>query len=753
MILIAPYFPYGKAAWPEGRLFVLICVQALFAGFYAATFKQPFNAIAWSFSALAGYLAVFYLMNIPDVIALNLFTPVVTCVPTLVLLGIEWRLRQQRKAASWIIPPLVIGIFAVIINFLQLFGSRPDQVWMVVAILAGYALFWGWESRSLKTVLWLPWFLSLSCAYAAYLLFWTIPAVVNLNLDVLFVRLPPALLLLGLEWLLRKRAADYSWRVAPLLLGGTAVVINIFPVLAIFPEETWMVTTLLGIYTVFFTLEASWLKNRLSWLPWSIALTSFYAMYLYFWQIPGVSSLHTSGLITSVFPIFLFLSLEWQLRRHGKGKIWTWPALTAGSIALVVNVVAIILAPASDSSLVLINCVLTALLLGAYSFSGIKPVFVYWTFALCFAWVAYWKLFDQHWFLFSTWKDEVKLLPLAVIFLGLDLFLRKRKFERERWLPVLLMGMAAALFNIILALAGGLESHPAVEPALIFAVWGLFFMFYTWLDARPWVGYLVTSAFALTLVFTLRFESSKEWVLALALLAASFYLVGYILFRRPTSRRYGTVFCWSAIILAGILSLTAPVEYRSSGVAGVALAATLYTFEGFKRRSVWWGFPACVLYYMSYSLALSLLKINEPQYFSIGAALLGIIMHYLLLKTSNAWAALIMGILAQLILFGTSYIQMVLSLDLKFFLMLFLQSLALLVYGLIVRSRTLVLMPIVFAILGVVTVTLTILKGLPTALIIGLTGILLLALGIMGLLLRERLVKWVENFKLRLENW
>jgi hypothetical protein len=742
-----------KVTRPELRLLILLCMHALFTGFFARSFKLHFNSIPWSFSLLEGYLAIFFLMSIPEVDAMHLFRPAVFSVPTLVLLGTEWLLRWRGKALSWRIPALVMGISAALYSFTILFDFQPEQTWMVVLILAGFALFWGMEARSLKEVLWLPWFLSLSCAYAAYLVFWTIPAVKAFNLDVLWIRLLPALILLGLEWLLRKRQLAFSWRLVPLALSVVAVLANIFPILELRAQETWMVATVLGVYALFFTLDAIWIKNRLAWIPWSFALISLYSAYLYFWQIPVVNNWHTSMLIINMPPILAFLGLEWLLRWRGKGKEWSWPALTAGCITLAVNIISMINIPSYQSNLVMINCTVNALFLGVYSFSGIQAGFIYWTMALLFASTAYWRVFDQGWRPFLYWKDELKLLPLGLIFLGLDLELRKRKFKKDWWMPPLMMGVTTMAIDLILSAASGMDPHPGSEPAWIFAAWGMFLTLHMWRDSRPWVGYAATSSLAITLSFALKFMNSKEWVLALALLAALFYLVGFILYRKVNTWRYGRVYIWSALILAGLVSISAPIEYHPSAVAGVALAALLFTLEGLRRRSVWWGFPACVLYFMSYSLALSLLKINEPQYYSIGAALLGIIMHYLLLRTANTWAAFITGLLAQLILFGTSYIQMVQSLDLKFFLMLFFQSLVLLVYGLIVRSRTLVLVPIFFAILGVVTVTFTILKGLPTALMIGCTGLLLLALGITGLLLRERLVKWVENFKLRLENW
>jgi hypothetical protein len=56
------------------------------------------------------------------------------------------------------------------------------------------------------------------------------------------------------------------------------------------------------------------------------------------------------------------------------------------------------------------------------------------------------------------------------------------------------------------------------------------------------------------------------------------------------------------------------------------------------------------------------------------------------------------------------------------------------------------LLPIVFLVLGVVTVAFTVLSGLPTASIIGCTGLILLGLGILAFLLREHLVRATDRW-------
>jgi exosortase/archaeosortase len=83
--------------------------------------------------------------------------------------------------------------------------------------------------------------------------------------------------------------------------------------------------------------------------------------------------------------------------------------------------------------------------------------------------------------------------------------------------------------------------------------------------------------------------------------------------------------------------------------------------------------------------------------------------------------------------------------ELKFFFILFAQSMIVLVYGLIQRSRSLVITPIAFAVLGVVTVVYSALKGLSSVILVGCTGIVLLLLGIMAVILRERITRLGEQ--------
>jgi hypothetical protein len=88
-----------------------------------------------------------------------------------------------------------------------------------------------------------------------------------------------------------------------------------------------------------------------------------------------------------------------------------------------------------------------------------------------------------------------------------------------------------------------------------------------------------------------------------------------------------------------------------------------------------------------------------------------------------------------------------------FFLVLFVQALVVLTYGLVVRSYSLVGAPLVFVVLGVITVVISALSGVPALLLVGCTGFLLLLLGIAALLLRERLLSVSNRLSRRLTGW
>ena len=115
--------------------------------------------------------------------------------------------------------------------------------------------------------------------------------------------------------------------------------------------------------------------------------------------------------------------------------------------------------------------------------------------------------------------------------------------------------------------------------------------------------------------------------------------------------------------------------------------------------------------------------------------------------------AFVMGILTQLILLGTTYIQMLSTEGLLFFVVLFFQALVLLAYGLVVRSRSFFIIPICFLVLSTISLSFTVLAGVPTIILIGCTGFILLGLGVVALIMRERLVDLTDQLGEKLGGW
>jgi hypothetical protein len=256
----------------------------------------------------------------------------------------------------------------------------------------------------------------------------------------------------------------------------------------------------------------------------------------------------------------------------------------------------------------------------------------------------------------------------------------------------------------------------------------------------PELGYVASGSLAFSLLFTLTKYDVEAWVIAFVGLAAAFYLTGLLSRVGDGLAGWSKVLRYSGLALGGIVGIAAPLDGGDSAILGVAIVASMFALEAALQRRVELGYPAIFYYLIAYIMVLIGLDVTEPQAYSIGAALLGFVMHYLLVRTGSQGQAFVMGVLSQLVLLGTTYIQMLATEKFSFFFVLFLQSLAVLAYGVVVRSRSLILVPIAFSVLGVVSVAFSVLAGVPSAILIGCTGLLMILLGILALLYRERLL-------------
>ncbi len=344
------------------------------------------------------------------------------------------------------------------------------------------------------------------------------------------------------------------------------------------------------------------------------------------------------------------------------------------------------------------------------------------------------------------------LLWPTLVLLTINLVVRRRFAAGSGWyLPPLILGGLCGVATLLVTLAIGLdEPWRATVAFVIIAVYATLFGL---IDRQADVGYGATSSLALALGFVLFDRTPESWVLPLVGLAVVYFLAGLALNRIAGWQEWGTVLRWSGLGLGAIVALSSPLQGDTVAALGAALVATLFAVDAYLRRNVWLGFPATLFYLVAYFLLLWKLEVEEPQVYAIGAALLGFIMHYLLVRSGNSTAAFITGLISQLTLLGTTYIQMAATDRLLLFFVLFGQSLIVLTYGLVIRSRSLVIAPLFFVVLGVITVTFSVLSGVPTLILIGCTGLLLLILGILALLQRERLLSMSNRLSDQLDGW
>ena len=342
---------------------------------------------------------------------------------------------------------------------------------------------------------------------------------------------------------------------------------------------------------------------------------------------------------------------------------------------------------------------------------------------------------------FNVTQIGHSLFWTSLIWLGGDLIFSRlidKRIHRPITVGVGYLMLAASTFLLF----DQLNNFTAVTYYLIYAA---FFIAYAILQREPRLGYFVTLFLLLAVVELIDILNLVHWLFPLILLAIFYYGLGFALRRSQRAKGWDETLLFSGLALGVLTSFGAPFQGGLEAAIPVAITATLFAAEAFARRNVWWALPANALYLMSYFMILFELNVEEPQYYSIGAALLGMLMHYLLTRAGSKTGAFIAGMLSQFALLGTTYIQMVAANKLSFFFLLFIQSMIVLIYGLIQRSRSLVITPIVFAVLGVMTVIYSALKGLGPVILIGSTGVLLLMAGIVAVLMRERITRLGEQ--------
>jgi hypothetical protein len=344
-------------------------------------------------------------------------------------------------------------------------------------------------------------------------------------------------------------------------------------------------------------------------------------------------------------------------------------------------------------------------------------------------------------------QDELTytLLIVGLLWLALNaIFERILKITRP-----LKMSVQIAAGILVFANTAELLSNLSVNalPATIsFGVYALFFAAYAAYRKEPLLGYLSTAYFPVSILAFLSYQDQDRWLFPLIIVAVLYYGGRFL----SKHAKWQAMLERSSLILSTLVAFSAPFEDSGLMVSiPVAITATLYAIHAFRKKNIWLGFPANAFYLMAYFMILLGFEVDQPQFFTVVAAALGILMHYLLVRSGSKTAAFITGMLSQLVLLSTTYFQLVSEEQFIYFVVLFFQAIAVLIYGIVIRSKSLVITPIVFLVVSVITVTFGLLEGWPTIFLIGCTGVFLIAFGIGALLLREKAVSLRE----KLESW
>ena len=278
-----------------------------------------------------------------------------------------------------------------------------------------------------------------------------------------------------------------------------------------------------------------------------------------------------------------------------------------------------------------------------------------------------------------------------------------------------------------------------------FGLFTLLFLTVSLLYRQKTLFYAFTLTLPLFVTFLFREFDLNKWIHPVIVIAIIYYAAGFLLRSMKRATGWDKTLLFSGLGLGVISSIAAPSIGGLDAAIPVAIAATLWAVEAFMKKNAWLAFPANGLYLLAYFIILIELNVDEQQFFSMGAALLGLIQHTLLARAGSRMGAFVMGMLSQFVLLGTTYIEMVNRNELIYFAVLFFQSLAVLVYGIVIRSRSLTFFPIGFVVLGVFTVVYSTLEGVAAIFLIGCTGIVLLMLGVFAVLARERISKFSEK--------
>ncbi len=709
---------------PSGWWLVIALTWILAASFFAASdILFPFILFPWMAVAALLPLPWFVLYTFEATqpayaIGFWIWGAVLAC-----LGEVSFRLNVERiKKYHW---PLLAGSVPLFFTSIM-FALAWDKPFLTFVLLTGVVVVY--TALHIVRPRWYIWSVALLCALAAYFVFFTLPFVEKLEIPVLYQMLGASLLLTIPELLMRPSLNFQNQTRLPAILLGLFVSVFTFTLaLAVDPTHSGRAAITFVIFAILLTVHAFHFKRP--WIGYFACAAETLAI------VYGLQHFDLDFWLPVLVTLSVLYYLTGFLLRRANTEFKDWSVILINSglgLGLLLTAASLVLSKETA---------------GWYTIA-IAILFVIELFARPLVWLEIIAGVLLSLSLFMLLDDfEVSnaiahfLFGASFIWLGGDMIFG-RLVEKRSHRPIILgigyLLLAASTVNLLVF-------DQLRTAAAYFALYALFFAIYAFARREPSLGYFVTSYIPLAAIQLWDLLNLEKWIFPLILFAVLYYAAGSLLRKTERTKGWDRMLLNSGLGLGVLTSIAAPFQGGLDAAIPVAVAATLFAVEAFLLRNVWWALPADLLYLMSYFMILAELNVEQPQYYSIGAALLGMLMHYMLIRAGSRTGAFIAGMLSQVVLLGTTYIQMVSANELGFFFVLFVQSLVILVYGLILRSRSLVITPIAFAVLGVVTVVYSALKGLSTVILVGCTGVVLLLLGIVAVILRERITKFGEQ--------
>ena len=576
---------------------------------------------------------------------------------------------------------------------------------------------------------WYVWLAALLFGLGAYFAFFSIELVSRLNVPFSYQLLGASLLLLVPE-LFFKSAFSFSrvWNWPPVVLGFTLVTVNLLTALgASVSAEYDRSAIVFGVDALLFAAYALRFKKPLIGYFASVSATVAVVFVLQFYdldrQLPVLTALSTLYYAAGFF-------LARQERTKGWGSMLVISGLGLGGFLSILSLADF--EPAGGRyALVIAALFLVEMFTRKNGYLEI--------FAEVVLSIALILFFDE----FNVAEISYIIFGLSLLWFAADAVF-KRAFQPRK------LEFITQIIGTIFTLAATATLYmdqTSRELGICYGVYTVFFAAYAWLNKNPLVGYASTFFLALAVYFGQQTAIFEQWLFPQIALAAIYYAAGSVLRRAGRAKGWDSTLLFSGLGLGAYVAMLAPSQTGGlENAIPIAVAATLYAAEAFARRNAWLGFPANGFYLLSYFVILGKLNVDEPQFFTVGAAALGLLQHYLLRRAGQKSAAFVMGIVSQLVLLGTSYIQMADTGELKYFFLLFFQFLAMLAYGIVARSRILIIAPIAIVTLAILTILYNVLKDFNLVVIIGITGIVLLGFGILAAVKRERIANLAERF-------